>query len=206
MLIFFYFNLFWVIEYLFVFVIAPVSNSIWAPLLDSGSLALFFFLIQVLCKLGFGVTIKTKHFKNHHLHFLAQMASEPVFRQLDRHLSIHTPAFKWQITFLSRRHHLVSKTPVNSTSLIQELAMALLSLRLRGSLFLSSSLFSHRRLSRPDMTIFEGCYYNHWLITMELPNDSKPTPEVMAETYVQAPAKVIGRYVSLSLLFWCLVV
>ncbi|CAA6667798.1 unnamed protein product [Spirodela intermedia] len=44
----------------------------------------------------------------------------------------------------------------------------------------------------PDEILFEGCDYNHWLITMEFPKDPKPTPEEMVETYVQTLAKVVG--------------
>ncbi|GJV17898.1 multiple organellar RNA editing factor 1, mitochondrial [Tanacetum coccineum] len=32
-----------------------------------------------------------------------------------------------------------------------------------------------------DTILFEGCDYNHWLITMEFPKDPKPTPEEMIE-------------------------
>ena len=46
----------------------------------------------------------------------------------------------------------------------------------------------------PDEILFEGCDYNHWLITMEFPKDPKPTAEEMVETYVQTLAKVVGRY------------
>lgn len=46
---------------------------------------------------------------------------------------------------------------------------------------------------KPDEILFEGCDYNHWLITMDFPKDPKPTPEEMVETYVQTAAKVIGR-------------
>ncbi|CAM8989661.1 unnamed protein product [Rhodiola kirilowii] len=41
----------------------------------------------------------------------------------------------------------------------------------------------------PDAILFEGCDYNHWLITMDFPKDPKPTPEEMVETYVQTCAK-----------------
>lgn len=50
----------------------------------------------------------------------------------------------------------------------------------------------------PDTILFEGCDYNHWLITMDFPKDPKPTPEEMVETYVQTLAKVVGRYVDSS--------
>ncbi|GKC21900.1 multiple organellar RNA editing factor 1, mitochondrial-like protein [Tanacetum coccineum] len=40
-----------------------------------------------------------------------------------------------------------------------------------------------------DTILFEGCDYNHWLITMEFPKDPKPTPEEMIEAYVQTAAK-----------------
>ncbi|KAM0939899.1 putative peptidase S8 propeptide/proteinase inhibitor I9 superfamily [Dioscorea sansibarensis] len=45
---------------------------------------------------------------------------------------------------------------------------------------------------KPDEILFEGCDYNHWLITMDFPKDPKPTPEEMVETYVQTAAKVLG--------------
>ncbi|MCL7050305.1 hypothetical protein MKW94_021477 [Papaver nudicaule] len=44
----------------------------------------------------------------------------------------------------------------------------------------------------PDEILFEGCDYNHWLITMDFPKDPAPTPEEMVETYVQTAAKVFG--------------
>ncbi|GJN28075.1 hypothetical protein PR202_gb16157 [Eleusine coracana subsp. coracana] len=45
----------------------------------------------------------------------------------------------------------------------------------------------------PDEILFEGCDYNHWLITMEFP-DPKPSREEMIETYLQTLAKVVGSY------------
>ncbi|KAL5715739.1 hypothetical protein ACHQM5_017518 [Ranunculus cassubicifolius] len=44
----------------------------------------------------------------------------------------------------------------------------------------------------PDTILFEGCDYNHWLITMDFPKDPEPTPEQMVETYVQTLAQVVG--------------
>nr|XP_043627033.1 multiple organellar RNA editing factor 1, mitochondrial [Erigeron canadensis] len=44
----------------------------------------------------------------------------------------------------------------------------------------------------PDAILFEGCDYNHWLITMEFPKDPKPSPEEMVETYVETAARVFG--------------
>ncbi|XP_063950609.1 multiple organellar RNA editing factor 1, mitochondrial isoform X2 [Daucus carota subsp. sativus] len=44
----------------------------------------------------------------------------------------------------------------------------------------------------PDDILFEGCDYNHWLITMDFPKDPSPSPEEMVETYVQTAAKVLG--------------
>uniref|UniRef100_A0A5B6Z352 MORF/ORRM1/DAG-like MORF domain-containing protein n=1 Tax=Davidia involucrata TaxID=16924 RepID=A0A5B6Z352_DAVIN len=44
----------------------------------------------------------------------------------------------------------------------------------------------------PDTILFEGCDYNHWLITMDFPKDPKPTADEMVETYVQTLAKVVG--------------
>uniref|UniRef100_A0A0D9XQD6 MORF/ORRM1/DAG-like MORF domain-containing protein n=1 Tax=Leersia perrieri TaxID=77586 RepID=A0A0D9XQD6_9ORYZ len=45
----------------------------------------------------------------------------------------------------------------------------------------------------PDEILFEGCDYNHWLITMEF-GDPKPTREEMIETYLQTLSKVVGSY------------
>lgn len=66
--------------------------------------------------------------------------------------------------------------------------------------FRSSSLsFDNRRSDQgdgkisPDEILFEGCDYNHWLITMDFPKDPKPTPEQMVDTYVETLAKVVGR-------------
>jgi hypothetical protein len=50
----------------------------------------------------------------------------------------------------------------------------------------------------PDEILFEGCDYNHWLITMEFP-DPKPSREEMIETYLQTLAKVVGRYDALRI-------
>ncbi|KAG6529192.1 multiple organellar RNA editing factor 1, mitochondrial-like [Zingiber officinale] len=44
----------------------------------------------------------------------------------------------------------------------------------------------------PDEILFEGCDYNHWLITMDFPKDPAPTREEMIETYIQTLAKVVG--------------
>ncbi|XP_074590535.1 uncharacterized protein LOC141846401 [Curcuma longa] len=44
----------------------------------------------------------------------------------------------------------------------------------------------------PDEILFEGCDYNHWLITMDFPKDPAPTRDEMIETYVQTLAKVVG--------------
>ncbi|KAL6964401.1 hypothetical protein U1Q18_035455 [Sarracenia purpurea var. burkii] len=46
----------------------------------------------------------------------------------------------------------------------------------------------------PDTILFEGCDYNHWLITMDFPKDPAPTREEMIETYLQTLAKVVGSY------------
>ncbi|KAK9070988.1 hypothetical protein SSX86_009556 [Deinandra increscens subsp. villosa] len=64
--------------------------------------------------------------------------------------------------------------------------------------FISSSSFSSRSRYNddmdgdqisPDAILFEGCDYNHWLITIDFPKDPKPSPEEMVETYVQTAAK-----------------
>ena len=50
----------------------------------------------------------------------------------------------------------------------------------------------------PDTILFEGCDYNHWLITMEFPKDPKPTPEEMVRTYEETCAKGLNiRFVFL---------
>ncbi|CAL5329747.1 unnamed protein product [Camellia sinensis] len=46
----------------------------------------------------------------------------------------------------------------------------------------------------PDTILFEGCDYNHWLITMDFPKDPAPSREEMIETYLQTLAKVVGSY------------
>ncbi|KAH0470282.1 hypothetical protein IEQ34_000005 [Dendrobium chrysotoxum] len=70
---------------------------------------------------------------------------------------------------------------------------------IRSSSFHSSSPCSVRRVDPDqgskipeDEILFEGCDYNHWLITMDFPKDPKPSPEEMVETYVQTLAKVVG--------------
>lgn len=69
------------------------------------------------------------------------------------------------------------------------------SLSFRSSSVSSSSRFNDNDDGKisPDTILFEGCDYNHWLITMDFPKDPKPTPEEMVETYVQTLAKVVGR-------------
>ncbi|KAL2513901.1 Multiple organellar RNA editing factor 1 [Forsythia ovata] len=44
----------------------------------------------------------------------------------------------------------------------------------------------------PDTILFEGCDYNHWLITIDFPKDPAPTREEMIEFYVQTAAKIFG--------------
>lgn len=38
----------------------------------------------------------------------------------------------------------------------------------------------------------DGCDYEHWLIVMEFPEDPKPSPEEMVNTYVKTLAQVVG--------------
>ncbi|KAG9457222.1 hypothetical protein H6P81_001730 [Aristolochia fimbriata] len=57
---------------------------------------------------------------------------------------------------------------------------------------LFSSRFNDTDKITDDTILFEGCDYNHWLITMDFPKDPKPTPEQMVETYVQTCAKGLG--------------
>lgn len=40
-----------------------------------------------------------------------------------------------------------------------------------------------------DTILFEGCDYNHWLITMDFPKDNPPTPQQMVETYEKTCAQ-----------------
>ncbi|XP_051133646.1 multiple organellar RNA editing factor 1, mitochondrial [Andrographis paniculata] len=44
----------------------------------------------------------------------------------------------------------------------------------------------------PDTILFEGCDYNHWLITVDFPKDSNLTREQMIDTYVNIAAQVFG--------------
>ncbi|XP_010912635.1 uncharacterized protein [Elaeis guineensis] len=71
--------------------------------------------------------------------------------------------------------------------------------RIQSLSFRSSSMLSDRRMDggeerkiSPDEILFEGCDYNHWLITMDFPKDPAPTREEMIETYIQTLAKVVG--------------
>lgn len=45
----------------------------------------------------------------------------------------------------------------------------------------------------PDTILFEGCDYNHWLITVDFPRDANISREQMIETYVDTAAQVFGR-------------
>ncbi|KAL2924504.1 Multiple organellar RNA editing factor 3 mitochondrial [Bienertia sinuspersici] len=40
--------------------------------------------------------------------------------------------------------------------------------------------------------LLDGCDYEHWLIVMEFPNDSKPSDEEMINSYVKTLAQVVG--------------
>ncbi|GLT86286.1 hypothetical protein SLE2022_044320 [Rubroshorea leprosula] len=44
----------------------------------------------------------------------------------------------------------------------------------------------------PDTVLFEGCDFNHWLITVDFPKDPKPSPEEMVRTYEEICAKGLG--------------
>ncbi|XP_009619771.1 multiple organellar RNA editing factor 1, mitochondrial-like [Nicotiana tomentosiformis] len=69
-------------------------------------------------------------------------------------------------------------------------------------LFRSSAVSQSSRFDRnrnpaddeigPDTILFEGCDYEHWLITIDFPKDTQLTREEMIETYVQTAAKVFG--------------
>ncbi|KAM7470345.1 hypothetical protein LguiA_008528 [Lonicera macranthoides] len=76
--------------------------------------------------------------------------------------------------------------PFQSTRSFRSSTISLLSSRPRYTLNNDDDKIS------PDAILFEGCDYNHWLITMDFPKDPKPTPEEMVETYVQTAAKVLG--------------
>lgn len=43
-----------------------------------------------------------------------------------------------------------------------------------------------------DTVLFEGCDYNHWLITMDFPKDNPKSPEEMVSTYEQTCAYGLG--------------
>ncbi|XP_073023377.1 uncharacterized protein [Primulina eburnea] len=44
----------------------------------------------------------------------------------------------------------------------------------------------------PDTILFEGCDYNHWLITVDFPKDTELTREQKIEFYVNIAAQVFG--------------
>eukprot|EP00252_Welwitschia_mirabilis_P001639 TRINITY_DN1154_c0_g1_i1.p1 TRINITY_DN1154_c0_g1~~TRINITY_DN1154_c0_g1_i1.p1 ORF type:complete len:221 (+),score=35.83 TRINITY_DN1154_c0_g1_i1:164-826(+) len=43
-----------------------------------------------------------------------------------------------------------------------------------------------------DRMCLPGCDYEHWLVVMEFPEDPKPSPEEMIDTYVKTLANVVG--------------
>uniref|UniRef100_A0A0D3BKK1 MORF/ORRM1/DAG-like MORF domain-containing protein n=1 Tax=Brassica oleracea var. oleracea TaxID=109376 RepID=A0A0D3BKK1_BRAOL len=43
-----------------------------------------------------------------------------------------------------------------------------------------------------DTVLFEGCDYNHWLITMDFPKNHPLSPEEMVSTYEQTCATGLG--------------
>ncbi|ONK57652.1 uncharacterized protein A4U43_C09F2690 [Asparagus officinalis] len=71
---------------------------------------------------------------------------------------------------------------------------------IRPQSFRSSPALMDRRFDSkepeigPDDILFEGCDYNHWLITMDFPKDPEnaPTAEEMVATYVKTAAMVFG--------------
>ena len=56
-----------------------------------------------------------------------------------------------------------------------------------------------------DTVLFEGCDFNHWLITMDFPKDNPLSPEEMVSTYEQTCAAGLGiRFVITEVfcVFW----
>ena len=43
-----------------------------------------------------------------------------------------------------------------------------------------------------NAVLFEGCDYNHWLITMDFPKDNPLSPEEMVSTYEKTCAAGLG--------------
>ncbi|CAK9175703.1 unnamed protein product [Ilex paraguariensis] len=106
---------------------------------------------------------------------------------------------------LSSPHALSTSYCLSSTTQCPSFTPPLLqhhiqNLSFQSRLFRSSTISLRRRYDDdieadkigPDTILFEGCDYNHWLITMDFPKDPRPSPEEMVETYVQTCAKVVG--------------
>ncbi|KAK9146109.1 hypothetical protein Sjap_006012 [Stephania japonica] len=110
---------------------------------------------------------------------------------------------------LLKTYRFLSSTSTTTTTAATKIsnAIGLQSPRLRPHLMVQSHWFRSTSFARsssrsynnndndkisPDTILFEGCDYNHWLITMEFPKDPAPTAEEMVETYVQTLAKVVG--------------
>lgn len=45
-----------------------------------------------------------------------------------------------------------------------------------------------------ETILLDGCDYEHWLIILEFPADTKPSEEEMINAYVKTLANVVGRY------------
>lgn len=54
-----------------------------------------------------------------------------------------------------------------------------------------------------ETILLDGCDYEHWLIVMEFPNETKPSEEEMINAYVKTLATVVGRQpIILSFVFF----
>lgn len=52
-----------------------------------------------------------------------------------------------------------------------------------------------------ETVLFEGCDYNHWLITMDFPKDNPLSPEEMVSTYEHTCARGLGIRFVIKFLF-----
>ncbi|CAL9064581.1 multiple organellar RNA editing factor 1, mitochondrial-like isoform X1 [Musa acuminata AAA Group] len=103
--------------------------------------------------------------------------------------AIHASPSPPSVPFLAA----VSPVPFGDPSLRRPYSL-IPSLSFRSSAPLCSSRSSGGADDKfgPDEILFEGCDYNHWLITMDFPKDPAPSREEMIETYIQTLAKVVG--------------
>ncbi|KAL8155880.1 hypothetical protein AgCh_001073 [Apium graveolens] len=84
-------------------------------------------------------------------------------------------------------------TPLNSSPIIPSLGSQFRAFRASTISFARPrNVYQNEPEIGPDDILFEGCDYNHWLITVDFPKDPRPSSEEMVDTYVKIAAMIFG--------------